>query len=93
MDYNHLGQRLLLGFHKALFLFFLIFISACVIFVSVRPDCDSPDTPALYVDDCKTLRIIDNALDHALLQRDIDNQCYWSQLNNRWTLTSRSVSS
>ena len=74
MDNTYLGQQLLLGFHKALFL---------DLFFSYFQKCLSPDiTLGLYVDDCKASRIIDDALDHASFQRDHDNRWNWSQLNN-----------
>ena len=46
------------------------------IFISDLPDCVCPgDTIAMYADDCKTSRVIDNSHDQTLFQRDLDNLC------------------
>ena len=45
--------------------------------------CISPgNTVALYADDCKASQTVDSPQDHVLFQRDLDNLCSWSQLNN-----------
>ena len=53
-----------------------------VIFISDFPDVVCSDnTIALYADDCKTSRAIDNSHDHALFQEDLNNLWTWSKLN------------
>ena len=45
-----------------------------VIFISDLPDCVCPgNTIAMYADDCKTFRVIDNSHNQTLFQRDLDN--------------------
>ena len=56
-------------------LFFVIFISDLPVVV-----CPS-NTIALYADDCKTSRVIDNSQDHSLFQEELNNLWSWSKLN------------
>ena len=54
-----------------------------VIFINGLPDVVSPTTlVALYADDCKTSRVIQNPCDHELLQDDLNSLVSWSRLNH-----------
>ena len=65
----HLGHQLRQGLPKALFWALSFFVTS----ISDLPDCVcSVNTIALYADDCKTSRIIDNSRDQTLFQHDLD---------------------
>ena len=53
-----------------------------VIFINDLPEVVTPgNTVSLYVDDCKTSRVINCPVDHSLFQSDIDNIYRWSLQN------------
>ena len=54
-----------------------------VIFINDLPDVVSPTSlVALYADDCKTSRVIQQPCDHESLQDDLNSLVSWSRLNH-----------